>query len=191
MSTMIQTTITLSSSSAYGKSGDYVARINGRHSKFTFEREFLGKGDKRIDVPGLYEIRDIDKKGRKDDTFAVVFRYGEGLRKLWIGSDAAMAAAREIDEGADAGKVAARAGAVVWETEIERLRKLAPDATERTEREIMDLPKGTHPVSTVIEARERELAVLVGVKDERATIEAEIAALESQIAGLRAKLAAL
>jgi hypothetical protein len=55
--------ISLRGRADYGCTGQYVARITGRDSKFTFEREFLGKkigkrGDVTeadVDEPGLYE----------------------------------------------------------------------------------------------------------------------------------------
>lgn len=66
-------------SSAYGNNHQYCARITGRHPKFTFEREFIGKKEGRgdftcayVDEPGLYMECDIDKKGRKDETYYVV-----------------------------------------------------------------------------------------------------------------------
>ncbi len=59
--------ITLSASADFGKTGQYVARIVGRDSKFTFNREFIGrKFGKRnetsqadVDDPGLYECCDV------------------------------------------------------------------------------------------------------------------------------------
>lgn len=65
--------------SDYGKSGQYVARINGRDSKFTFDREFVGrKQGKRnewtefeTDEPGLYESCSVRKRG-KDSTYVLI-----------------------------------------------------------------------------------------------------------------------
>jgi hypothetical protein len=59
-------------SSAYGNNHQYCARITGRHPKFTFEREFIGFTCAYVDTPGLFVECDIDKKGRKDETYYVV-----------------------------------------------------------------------------------------------------------------------
>jgi hypothetical protein len=64
-------------SKSYGNNGHYIARVTGRNSKYTFEREFIGRMDGRekhayIDEPGLYEICDIDKKGRKDQNYRII-----------------------------------------------------------------------------------------------------------------------
>lgn len=66
-------TVTLSADNKqYGNTrGHYVARLIGRDSKFTFSREFLGS-DVHVDAPGVYEICNIDKKGRKDKTYRLV-----------------------------------------------------------------------------------------------------------------------
>ena len=69
-------------SNEYGNSKQYIARISGRDSKFTFRREFAGRKTGRrndrteafVDEPGLFEICDIDKKGRKDLGYALIVR---------------------------------------------------------------------------------------------------------------------
>lgn len=74
---MTQTTGTIeltATSRCYGNSGQYIARINGRDSKYTYNRAFVGRKSDRsttaiIDEPGIFEECDIDKKGRKDMTY--------------------------------------------------------------------------------------------------------------------------
>ncbi len=105
------TTIRLSASADFGQTGQYVARITGRHSKFTFEREFIGsRGGKRgdfssadVDDPGLYEIRDATRKG-KIDRYRVIVAEGD-LVLIKIGKDAAMAIARALGEGRPLGEI--------------------------------------------------------------------------------------
>lgn len=65
------TTISLYAEKAYGQTGNYVARLTGRNSQFTFEREFLG-ASVLVDTPGIYEVRDVDRKGRKTDSYTLV-----------------------------------------------------------------------------------------------------------------------
>jgi hypothetical protein len=70
--------ITLTAESKqYGNSSQYIARIVGRSTKFTYEREFTGRKSDRtttahVDEAGLFEIVDIDKKGRKEPGFVLV-----------------------------------------------------------------------------------------------------------------------
>jgi hypothetical protein len=61
----------------YPNSKQYVARIVGRDKRFTFSREFVGSKSGRtttahIDEPGIYEVCDIDRKGRKEPDYRVV-----------------------------------------------------------------------------------------------------------------------
>lgn len=92
----------------YGLSGQYVARLRGRHSKFTFEREFLGrKSGKRneftqveIDEPGLYEECDVGKRGKSSTYYAMVpGRTEGGFFAQPIPSASAMALAKLLDAG--------------------------------------------------------------------------------------------
>lgn len=73
--------ITLTADSyCYGNNKQYIARITGRDSKFTFCREFTGRKEGRrgdrtlanVDTPGLYELCDIDKRGNKEPHFRIV-----------------------------------------------------------------------------------------------------------------------
>lgn len=93
--------ITLTASAAYGQTGQYVARITGRDSKFTFAREFIGRKSNRdtsadVDEPGLYEVCDIDKKGRKESTFKLVLPNGDKLATLGTDKEDAMKIAKEM-----------------------------------------------------------------------------------------------
>lgn len=98
--------ITLTAGARYGYGGkQYIARIFGRDSKFTFNREFIGKkGGKRgenstadVDTPGLYETRDVDSKGRCDDSYCLILEDGDRLVQFWIDKANAMKIAKELD----------------------------------------------------------------------------------------------
>lgn len=103
------TTITLTANAKFGQSGQFVARINGRDSKFTFNREFIGsKSGKRgettsaeVDDPGLYEERDVDSKGRKEDSYVLVYPTKDGGLSFvrGIAKDLAMTIAKRMDAG--------------------------------------------------------------------------------------------
>ena len=101
-------TVTLSASAKYGYGGkQFVARITGRDSKFTFERQFLGRkeGKRRdyteaiVDEPGVYEERDIDSKGRAEDSYYLVYELDGNIYKNAIEKSAAMRIAKEIESG--------------------------------------------------------------------------------------------
>jgi hypothetical protein len=99
-------TIKLSASADYGLSGQYVARILGRNSKFTFNREFIGsKSGKRgeftsatVDDAGLYEARDVTRKGKLEHYLLVIEVDGE-LKLLKSDLDDAMKIAKALDDG--------------------------------------------------------------------------------------------
>jgi hypothetical protein len=101
---MANNTIKLSASAGYGYGGkQFCARITGRHPKFTFEYEFLGRKEGErgesttvtVDESGLYVERDIDKKGSTDTFYLVWFDEGqERLRKIPVDRDIAMRIAR-------------------------------------------------------------------------------------------------
>jgi hypothetical protein len=85
----IELTVT---SRCYGNSGQYIARITGRAEKYTYAREFVGRKRDRdtsaiIDEPGIYEECDIDKKGRKDLTYAYVYARTADLPPLTVSSN--------------------------------------------------------------------------------------------------------
>ena len=95
-------TIEFSAGAKFGYAGkQFIARITGRNPKYTFEREFIGKKEDSkgkttsvtIDEPGLYQTRDVDSKGRSDDTCYIVWRDGDKLVKDILDEEAAMAAA--------------------------------------------------------------------------------------------------
>lgn len=100
-------TITLSASAKYGFGGkQFVAQIKGRDSKFTFKREFLGhKEGKRgegteviVDEAGLYEERDIDRKGNAVESYYIVFEENGELKKQKISKEKAMEFAKQLDK---------------------------------------------------------------------------------------------
>lgn len=103
------TMITLTAESDYSNAGkQFVARILGRNSKYTFDREFIGKrSGKRndittadVDEPGLYETRDLTRKGN-DDSYCLILPQGAGLVQKWIDKEGAMKVAKEIQNGRD------------------------------------------------------------------------------------------
>lgn len=105
-------TVSLSASADYGHTGQYVARLTGRNSKFTFEREFIGsKYGKRnegtsaqVDDPGVYEMRDVTRKGKVDKYRIVVELDGE-LHKLVSDKEDAMAICKQLDAGRAFGEI--------------------------------------------------------------------------------------
>ena len=101
-------TITLKASAAYGYGGkQFVARISGRDSKFTFNREFLGRKEGKrgdytefeTDEPGLYETRDVDRKGDTTEEYFVVYPAANGIASAKIDKKEAMQLAKEIESG--------------------------------------------------------------------------------------------
>jgi hypothetical protein len=103
---MTTTTIELTAEAGWNYEGQqHIARITGRHPRLTFAREFIGRrfGKRneattaRIDDPGLYVCRNVDRKGNKGDTFCLVFRVGDELLKLPEDEDEAMAIAKRLD----------------------------------------------------------------------------------------------
>ena len=101
--------ITLSASAAYGFGGkQFIARITGRHPKFTFAYEFIGrKGGKRnestdadVDTPGLYITRDWTRKNVADDNFVLIIETADGdLKEIGVEKDDAMKIAKALDDG--------------------------------------------------------------------------------------------
>ena len=100
--------INLSASARYGYGGkQFVARISGRHPKFTFAYDFMGRKEGKrgestsvdVDDVGLYITRDVDSKGRADDSYALVYEVEGQLRRMWIAKDWAMKLAKKLDAG--------------------------------------------------------------------------------------------
>lgn len=133
--------LSFNASARYGYGGkQYVARILGRHSKFTFNREFIGKkGGKRgegtsadVDTPGLYETRDIDSKGRPDDTYYVVIAANDRLYRFEAAKEDAMKIGKEMDSGRSfddivafvPGDSEAKATKATLQAQLEEVRKL-------------------------------------------------------------------
>ena len=98
--------ITITAKADFGMSGQYVARINGRDSKYTFNREFLGrKSGKRnetteadTDEEGLYERCDVTKRG-KDSSFLIILTINGDLYAFKSDKEDAMKIAKEMDSG--------------------------------------------------------------------------------------------
>jgi len=98
--------ISFSASSKFGHSGQYIARITGRHKQYTFEREFIGrKGGKRneettadVDDPGLYECCDVDKHGKESRYYLVLEAEGN-LIKLRSDKEDAMTIGKAMEAG--------------------------------------------------------------------------------------------
>lgn len=94
-------------SNQFGNNRQYIARITGRASKFTFQREFVGrKSGKRneyteysTDAAGLYEDCDISRQGEKVIGYWLVADTPDGLVKLRASLEDAMKIARRLDEG--------------------------------------------------------------------------------------------
>ena len=111
-------TITLTASARYGYGGkQYIARITGRDSKFTFAREFVGtKSGKRrdhseyqTDEPGLYVTCDLDSKGRKDETYWLIEDDGQdGVKSSTCDREEAMQLAKMLDAGTSFADAVAR-----------------------------------------------------------------------------------
>lgn len=107
--------ITFIAESKYGCTGQYVARITGRDSKFTFNREFTGRKEGKrgettraeVDQPGLYEVCDVTKRGKDSSYFVMcdtVIEHGELAGKKTqakkpIDKAEAMKLAKAMDEG--------------------------------------------------------------------------------------------
>lgn len=98
--------ITLSASARFGYGGkQYIAHITGRSSKFTFDREFIGRkygkrnegSEADVDEAGLYETCDIDKRGDKESTYYVILGEDDNLARYEISKDLAMKIAKRLD----------------------------------------------------------------------------------------------
>ncbi len=81
---MTTTTTTLTAESRwYGNERQYIARLTGRDSKFTYQRKFIGRKSgsstsATVDTPGIYEICNIDKKGNKESYFRLIAETPDG-----------------------------------------------------------------------------------------------------------------
>ncbi len=150
----------LSASARYGYGGkQFIARITGRHPKFTFAYAFLGRKEGPritsvdIDDAGLYVTRDVDSKGRADDSYALVWVDLDGaLSHLWIAKDWAMKLAKALDAGETPD----------WRTEGEGAlaRKAAAAAKEAAEKEqaaLVTLPARIQELKAALEKGSTEL----------------------------------
>lgn len=105
---LMHSTITLSAEAGYNHAGkQFIARIKGRHPKFTFAYEFIGRKEGKrgdltkaiVDEPGLYIERDVNNKGSITDTFYAVFPFDGKLHKLQITQEQAMGVASVLEAG--------------------------------------------------------------------------------------------
>lgn len=99
--------ITLRAESRHPKGGQYVAAVVGRHPRWTFERDFVGRksGNRHetteadLDAPGLYEICNIDPKGHKYQQYVLLLDFGRRLTDIECAKQDAMRIARSLDDG--------------------------------------------------------------------------------------------
>jgi len=194
-------TVTLSASAKYGYGGkQFVARITGRDSKYTFEREFLGRKEGKrgdytetmVDGAGLYVERDIDRKGNADETYYLLWEETAGdVRKITIPKEDAMTMAKWLDEGKS---VDWRRESLDYRIDLQR-KYIAESEGKDADEEITlkgavgSLPAGaTVKRSQLVEERrqliekwERELKPApAGESDERATAIGQIRELMSR-----------
>jgi hypothetical protein len=100
-------------SKSYGNTGQYIARLKGRDRKFGYDREFVGRksgstSSATIDEPGLYEMCNLDRKGRKEHVYRIIVEHEGELIELRAGGDnidgvaaeeTAMAITKRLDAG--------------------------------------------------------------------------------------------
>lgn len=99
--------ITLVAKADYNQKGQFIARLVGRDSRYTFSREFVGrKGGKRnettradVDDPGVYECCDVDRKKGKVSRFYFIVQDGDKLKELRADKEDAMTVAKALDAG--------------------------------------------------------------------------------------------
>jgi hypothetical protein len=110
-------------SKSYGNNGQYIAHVTGKDSKYTYRREFIGRKSERYTTayvyePGLYEICDLDKKGRKEIELVVVLartaecpplseKADPDFVRLPIDEKDAVAIARRLSEGESLSEIVA------------------------------------------------------------------------------------
>jgi hypothetical protein len=100
--------ITLTASAAYGFGGkQFVARITGRHEKFTFAYEFLGRKEGKrgestsadVDTPGLYITRNWGRKNNAEDSYVLIIEKDGELEECSADKADAMKIAKALDAG--------------------------------------------------------------------------------------------
>lgn len=84
-----------------GAKNAYIARITGRDSKMTFAREFIGAERADVDTPGLYETRDVDKKGHGEtpEYWLLLPIDGDDVQCVETDKETAMKIAKALDAG--------------------------------------------------------------------------------------------
>lgn len=186
--------VTLTASAAYGYGGkQFVARITGRHPKFVFEREFLGRKEGKrgevssvvVDDPGLYQERDIDRKAGTCDTYVVVFRVPSTSEVDYI--------TVSLSEAMDLAKLTtAEIEASGLRREIERLEKVQADAAKKDHAEEIEA-KASYPGGVTEGTRYPRHVIMAGraarirqLRGESEAVAAPASARDEAIAAVRA-----
>lgn len=194
------TVIELSATARYRSEGkQFVARITGRHPKFTFEREFIGRKSGRrgedtnakVDEPGLYQTRDIDSKGRADDTFVLIWLDAGSLRERTIDEEDAMAIAKIVGDEEEFHAAAVALEIAALERGLSHSEGKDPDGIVTLKRGVGSLGAGAVRRRDLVAARLAEIARLRGEAPalDRAALEAERKTLEARLAEINALLA--
>lgn len=199
------TTVTISASSDYNTAGkQFIRRITGRHPKFTFAGDFIGRrSGKRNDVSsatvdeeGLYQERDVTRKGATD-SFALVWLDEGNLLKHYIDEDEALALARQIGEGpVDYAAIGRTMRIHLHERNLAEGEGKPGDELITIRGQIGALEAGQYPRDVVRAARRAEIERLLGQEaanhppgsSERSALEAELAALDARRAEILAAL---
>lgn len=191
-------TITLNASASFGHGGkQFVARVLGRDSKFTFNRQFIGRKEGKrgestsvtVDEPGLYELRDIDRKGSTDDRYILIWRDGASLKKLTLDQEQAMADARKIEQGVDPNELGVYHTIAIHEEKIANHMEKDPAEILKLTSELGPYASGQNVTRReCMEWRRSEIARLRG-EDDRASLIAEKEKLITRLTEIDALLA--
>ena len=100
------TTITLSASSDFGHSGQYIARLVGRAARVQFAREFVGKkwGKRNegtsyeTDEVGLYEVSNQTRKGCERE-YWLILPWKDELKKIRTDLEDSLAICKRLQDG--------------------------------------------------------------------------------------------
>ncbi len=168
------TILTFSSRAGFGfENKQFVARITGRHPKWTFDREFIGtKTGKRkdgttakVDDPGLYQERNIDNKGRATNRYYAVWSLGgKELDYAPISEDEAMGLAKDLDSGR-ASTVVAQFAEAKYAKILRGSRAKDPNEEINVTGYLAGMEHGKHLRSETINAREAALRKMRGEPD--------------------------
>lgn len=175
-------TITFSASADYMQSGHYIARIVGRHTKFTFEREFLGSRrgkrneycEAEVDDVGLYELRNATRKGKVD-------RYRLVLPAVNVAAAEAVASDAEQEGRLELGAEVRAAAEGLVEVRVDRSEAMA--LAKR-----LDKGERLEEIVRILNLRENEIEILTAAQAKRA---AAAATVDEAVSACAAILAAL